>query len=68
VQQIGDAAQGGPDVEQPPDQRGDPGQGPPLVLIPPVRRRALIQLGAPAGSYRPGRSWSRQLGHMDQLA
>jgi hypothetical protein len=34
--------QGVPDVEQPAGQRGDPGQGPPLILIPAPHRRAAV--------------------------
>ena len=62
-------AQRVPDMEQPPDQRADPLQGPPLVLSPAPYRRACFQRGpqplqlhpAPAGTpprpgpWRPGR-------------
>ena len=40
VQQVRRAAQRVADVEQPPDQRRDPGQRPPLVLTPPPGGRA----------------------------
>ena len=43
VQQIGGAPQRVPHVEQPADQRGDPGQCPPLVLTPAPGRRAALQ-------------------------
>ena len=45
VQQVRSAPQRVPDMEQPGDQRGDPGQGPPLVLIPPPGDRAGVQRG-----------------------
>jgi hypothetical protein len=38
-----------PDVEQPPDQRDGPGQRPPLVLAPAVRRRTQVQRGPQPG-------------------
>ena len=43
VQQIGGAARRVPDVEQPPDQRGDAVQGPALVLAPAPGGRAPLQ-------------------------
>ena len=38
-----------PDAEQPPDQRLDPAQRPPLVIGEPVRQRPLAQLGLQPG-------------------
>ena len=40
-------------MEQPPDQSGDPFQGPPLVLSPPPYRRAGLQRGPQPGQLRP---------------
>ena len=52
VQQVRRAAQGVADVEQPPDQRGDPLQRPPLVLSPAPGGRALVQRRPQPGQLR----------------
>jgi len=52
VQQVRGAAQRAVHVEQPGDQRGDPGQRPPLVLVPAVGRRAEVQRSAQPGQLR----------------
>ena len=49
VRQVRRAPQRVAHMEQPPDQRRDPGQRPPLVLIPTGRRRARIQRGPQPG-------------------
>ncbi len=45
MQQVRRAARRVPDTEQAADQRGDPGQRPPLTFSPAVGCRALIQRG-----------------------
>src|SRR5208283_4601133 len=52
VQQVRGAPQRVPDMEQPADQRGDPGQRPPLILTPPPRGRAAVQRGPQPGQLR----------------
>ena len=42
--QLGGALDGVADVEQLPDQRLDPAEGPPLVISEPVRQRTFPQL------------------------
>ena len=74
VQQERHPAQRVGDAGQPLDQRGDPGQGPPLVLLPAVGRRAGLQRGAqlrdlllvqlagvPAGAFRGQRRFAAGL-------
>ena len=69
VQQVRHAAQRVAHVEQPGDQRGGPGQRPPLVLIPAGCGRARIQRGTQPGqllltepAYRPACAPGRQRG------
>jgi hypothetical protein len=49
VQQVRGAAQRVTDVEQPPDQRGHPGQRPPLVFLPAVSCQPGVQRGPQPG-------------------
>ena len=49
-----------PDVEQPADQRSDPLQRPPLILIPAVHCQAFVQLAAQPGQL-PGRQPAHRL-------